>query len=199
VNPLTKSQISFSKDHKKVPLVTFGESNPMGESGEIIEYITKNVADSGKLNKSKFFSEDSDKWTEWSEKKLAVFLYPNITRSYEESWECFEYSADVPEWNLPERLVTRPVGSFFMSLANGKIKKKYNIVDERKELKECISEWTDAVGDKKFLHGEFVTMPDIMVYGVLRAIAGFTTFRELMAEDVKLKTWYDNVQAAVTK
>jgi hypothetical protein len=33
-------------------------------------------------------------------------------------------------------------------MANGKIKKKYNIVDERKDLEECLNTWTSALDGK---------------------------------------------------
>ena len=43
-----------------------------------------------------------------------------------------------------------------------------------------------------------MTLPDLMVYGVLRSISKFQTFREIMSENEVLKTWYDNVNAVTT-
>jgi glutathione S-transferase len=91
----------------------------------------------------------------------------------------------------------RVAGTAAMSLANGKIKKKYGIVDERKELLELLTVWTDALGNKPFLHGDKITLPDLQVYGVLRAIEGLTTFKFIMQENATLKAWYDRVQAKV--
>lgn len=133
---------------------------------------------------------------EWSEKKLAVMLYPNITRTLDESWECFGYTSSISSWSWPEQYLVRVLGAGFMSLANGKIKKKYGITDERKALKDCLAEWTAALGGKSFLHGESPTMPDLMVFGVLRSIAGFRTFNEIMEDEV-LREWYGRVETRV--
>ena len=54
-------------------------------------------------------------------------------------------------------------GTLAMTMANGKIKKKYGIVDERKELQLCLNDWVDALGDKQYLHGDKITLPDLMV------------------------------------
>jgi microsomal prostaglandin-E synthase 2 len=196
VNPLTKSQIKFSKEYKKVPLAVI-DNEVVAESKNIIDSIS---ALARKRNNSQlstsFLSEDTEKWSEWSEKRLAVMLYPNITRSMAESWECFGYTENVSEWSAPTRLFTRAVGTVFMAGANGKIKKKYGIVDERKELDIVLKEWTDSL-QGKYLHGNQVTMPDIMVYGVLNAINKFQTFNDIMADNERLRVWFDDVKSSM--
>jgi microsomal prostaglandin-E synthase 2 len=195
VNPLTKGEIKFSKDYRKVPIVVF-DGLQVNDSSPIIEHISDDVvkANSKMMKKhSGLFTQDTDKWGEWSEKRLAVYLYPNITRSMEESWECFEYTNNVKEWNPINRVGTRVAGTLAMTMANGKIKKKYNIVDERKELQLCLTEWVEAVGDKKYLHGEKITLPDLMVFGVLRSIEGLSTFVEIMQNNPRLHGWYERV------
>ena len=199
VNPLSKSEISFSKDYRKVPLVTFGDQQ-VNDSEPIIEHITGNLVATKAANDRGFFSKDSKKWSEWSEKRLAVMLYPNITRNMSESWECFSYTQDVLEWNPLARIGTRIAGAAAMTLANGKIKKKYNIVDEREELSVVLMEWVDAVNASKdgpFLHGSVVTLPDLMVFGVLRSIEGLSTWVEIMNENPQLRAWYDSVNKVV--
>jgi microsomal prostaglandin-E synthase 2 len=200
VNPLTKSEIDFpvTSPQKKVPIAIIN-GNKVEDSAKIIEVITE-MGNRGELPGfpgPEFFPSDTAEWNEWSEKKLAVMLYPNITRTLEESWECFEYAGKVPTWNAAQQLLVRVAGTAAMSLANGKIKKKYNIVDERKELKETVNVWCTALQGRKFLHGEKPTMPDIQVYGVLRSIQGLRTFNELMAENAVLKTWYHNVEKSM--
>ena len=104
---------------------------------------------------------------------------------------------NVETWNLPLRVATKTLGSFAMSFANGKIKKKYGIVDERQELKTCLLVWTDALKGKNFLHGDSITMPDILVFGVLRAIEGLQTFTFIMEENKALSDWYDRVKVKI--
>ncbi|KAJ1418574.1 glutathione S-transferase [Ochromonadaceae sp. CCMP2298] len=196
VNPLTKSEINFPVTTKKVPIVIL-DGKTFEDSSVIIEAITK-YSEAKQLKSfpgKSFFPADTEKWNEWSEKRLAVMLYPNITRSFEESWECFAYSANVGTWSALQRVIVRTIGPAAMSLANGRIKKKYGIVDERKELKAVLAEWCDALKGQKFLHGDKPTMPDVLVFGVLKSIQGLRTFEEIMQETPVLKIWYDNVDS----
>lgn len=199
VDPLTKSEIKkLNTVNKKVPIVII-KGQTVEDSSKIIEVITemgRNKEIEG-FPSEDFFPKDTEEWTVWSEKKLAVYLYPNISRNLEESWECFSYAENVPTWNFFQQKLVRVAGTAAMTAVNGKIKTKYHIVDERKELKETIQVWTDALKGQKFLHGDKVTMPDVMVFGVLKAIKGLRTFNEAMAENAVLKTWYDNVEAAI--
>lgn len=199
VNPLTKSEIKFQKEFTKVPVAILNGMT-MGESADIITKITEKIA-AGEFivqkPESGFYPSDTQEWSEWADKKLAVMLYPNITRTMSESWECFGYIDNVETWNLPLRIATKSLGSFAMSFANGKIKKKYGIVDERQELKTCLLVWTDALNGKNFLHGDTITMPDILVFGVLRAIEGLQTFNFIMEENKQLCAWYDRVKVKI--
>jgi microsomal prostaglandin-E synthase 2 len=51
---------------------------------------------------------------------------------------------------FPLQVANQWLGATAMWLAQGKIKKKYNITDERKALHECVERWTSAVGKKVF-------------------------------------------------
>jgi microsomal prostaglandin-E synthase 2 len=217
VDPLLKTELRFSKQYKKVPVVVLGDGELVTDSGVIIARITKELAphrlplvisshatggeQRGEVKNAgyNFFPPDTDYWVEWSEKKLAVMLYPNITRNLSESFECFGYVSEVDSWSAPHRFFIQTVGSAAMSLANGKIKKKYNIVNERQELKEVLNEWRTAVGTKDFLHdGDLPTLPDLVVHGVLRSIDTTATFREVMTDQV-IRTWYKKVSKHVAR
>lgn len=110
VDPLTKSEIAFSKDYKKVPIASIKGKQINGS-----EEIMKQLLDGSSVIKKKmdekklkaFFTDDSDKWNEWSEKKLAIMLYPNITRSYDDSFDALAYVADNPKWSYVHRLSIR--------------------------------------------------------------------------------------------
>lgn len=188
VNPLTKKEIKFS-NYKKVPIAVIG-GQTIKESSDIIEFLTKNLNVENSLP-SGFFSKDTQKWNEWSEKKLAVMLYPNITRSFGESWQCFGYTENVQTWSALERVSVRVLGSVAMFFVNDKIKKKYGIVREREELYSLLEEWTNAVDGKPFLHGESPSMPDVLVYGVISAVDGTQTHTDIMAQSKQLQAWYD--------
>ena len=201
VNPLTKSEIKFQKEITKVPVATLNGLT-IGESADIISKITEKLnAGEYLIEKplSSFYPADTKEWSDWADLKLAVMLYPNITRTMSESWECFGYIDDVKTWNMPTRAVTKALGTVAMSFANGKIKKKYGIVDERKELLICLQVWTNALAGKDYLHGDSITMPDILVFGVLRAIEGLQTFTFIMEENKELKAWYDRVKLKIPR
>jgi microsomal prostaglandin-E synthase 2 len=97
VNPLTKAELAFSANYKKVPVLVV-DGAQYNDSAAIINAVTQHFVDA--QSNSSFFPEDTDKWSEWSEKKLAVYLYPNITRSFSESYECFGYTSSVASWNV---------------------------------------------------------------------------------------------------
>ena len=84
VNPLTKGELKFSKDYKKVPIVVF-DGVQVNDSSPILNHITDNLVVKDVAMKAGLFTEDTEKWSEWSEKTLAVMLYPNITRSMQVS------------------------------------------------------------------------------------------------------------------
>lgn len=193
VNPVNKAEITFPVVSKKVPIAIV-DRQVVEDSKNIIDLISTSLVDgsSRDFNKTEFFI-DSEKWTEWSEKELAILLYPNITRSFSESKECFDYANDVESWTWIQKFFIQYIGAVGMVFANGKIKKKYNIVDERKELQQRIDVWLHAIKGKKFLHGDNVSLSDLVVFGVLKSISGLSTFNELMSKNQELKEWYGRV------
>ncbi|CAN0121869.1 unnamed protein product, partial [Heterosigma akashiwo] len=70
----------------------------------------------------------------WADRKLAVLLFPNITRSFAEARQAFAYIQDVPTFSTPQKIANVVLGSTAMWLAQGKLKKKYGIEDERQAL-----------------------------------------------------------------
>ena len=57
--------------------------------------------------------------------------------------------------------------------------------------------WSNALAGNKFLHGDTVSMPDLLVFGVLRSIRGLRTFEEIMERNPQLNNWYRAVEALV--
>ena len=68
--------------------------------------------------------DEQKKWMEWADRKLAVLLFPNITRSMTESMQAFSYIWDVPHFSTYDKILNRYGGAVAMRLAQGKIKKK---------------------------------------------------------------------------
>jgi len=191
VNPLSKAEISFSKDYRKVPIAML-DGEQVNDSTAIIAALA-----AGRLADRALEEPEAARWLSWVDTELAVLLFPNITRSFGESFEAFGYISEVPTFSAPSRAANRAVGGLAMWLANGKLKKKYNITDERKQLLDTVRVWTDAVGKGPFLQGDSLGLADVAVYGVLSSIRGLATYKELMDASPDLARWSAQVQAAV--
>jgi len=103
---------------------------------------------------------------------------------------------DVPGFSFVDKMANQWIGATAMWLAQGKIKKKYNITDERKALHECVARWTSAVGAQDFLGGSNPNLADLCVFGTLRSLEGFATHREILAE-TEVGPWYERMGTAV--
>jgi len=198
VNPISKAEIKFSKDYRKVPIAMVN-GEQVNDSSAIMASIVEELATArGEASLRESLSDpEVAKWLTWVDKELAVLLFPNITRSFGESHQAFSYISDVPSFSAGQKIANRFAGSLAMWLANGKLKKKYNITDERAQLLHTVKAWTDAVGAGPFLKGEALTMPDIAVYGVLSSIRGLTAHTWLMETAPALASWSSSVRSAI--
>ncbi|CAM9598355.1 unnamed protein product [Choristocarpus tenellus] len=180
VNPLTKKEISFSEDYKKVPIMRM-EGKFMRESSDIIQALLDRLRETGAMTDTEhasFCSPDAQRWAEWADKKLAVLLFPNITRNFSESYQAFSYIQDVKSFSFLDKVANQLIGSTAMWAAQSKIKKKYNIVDEREALFVALKDWTDALeGSGPFVGGQSPNLGDLCVFGCIKAIEGLDTHR----------------------
>ena len=124
VNPLTKRETkAWSGGYRKVPIaVLAGEQ--VNDSPVIASTLMDRMASAGVVSEAELASFRSPKaleWAEWSDKQLAVLLFPNITRSFGEAYEAFGYVMSVPHFSAVEKWSNQLVGSFFMWMAQGKI------------------------------------------------------------------------------
>ena len=98
MNPLTKKEIKFSQDYRKVPIVRMGGEH-FKDSPIIIGELIARLRDSGVMSDAehaKFCSADAEKWAEWADKQLAVLLFPNLTRNFSESYQVHPWR---PPWS----------------------------------------------------------------------------------------------------
>lgn len=194
VNPLSKAELkSAIENYKKVPVAMI-DGKQVPDSAAILSAIASSLDSdvAGELN-----SPEMVKWLEYADKELAVLLFPNITRSFSESFEAFGYISDVPTFSAGSKAANRLAGSVAMWLANGKLKKKYNITDERRQLLETVGRWTSAVGDGPFLKGASPSIADVAVYGVLSAIRGLAAHTELIESCPALAAWNTHMRTAL--
>ena len=131
VNPLTKAELKdFSKDYRKVPIATL-DGEQLNGSDLIVEKLLEHPAVASnlkaKLQKTSLeqFSkaDDSKKWLDFARDDLAALLYPNICRTWGDSYQAFTYVNDA-SFSPFQKFAIQNVGSLAMYFAASKIKRK---------------------------------------------------------------------------
>lgn len=200
VNALTKRETkAWSGGYRKVPIAMLG-GEQVNDSPVISTTLMDNIGAAGVVDAkqlAEFRSPKALEWAKWSDEKFAVLLFPNITRSFGESYQAFGYVMDVPHFSFVDKWSNQFIGSFFMWLAQGKIKKKYAIDDERMALQGGIDHWlSEGVGKGPFAGGQVPNFADVCVFGCLKAIDRTDAFREIMA-NTAIQPWYERMESAV--
>jgi microsomal prostaglandin-E synthase 2 len=200
VNPLTKGEVkAWSGGYRKVPIaVLSGEQ--VNDSPVIASTLMDRMGEAGLMTEKQlasFRSPSAMEWAKWSDEKLAVLLFPNITRSFAEAYQAFGYVMDVPHFSVVEKYSNQFVGAFFMWLAQGKIKKKYHIEDERAAVVSGINHWVEqGIAGASFAGGDAPNYADVCVFGCLKAIDRTDAWHEIMAETA-IAPWYERMRSAV--
>lgn len=192
VDPLRKKELSFSDSYKKVPIALIDGVQVNG-SGEVISHMHET------LGLQTASSEEDKRWLQWLDDKLIHLIAPNIYRTPTESLQTFEYIAEHGNFTTFQRSTIRYTGAAAMYFIGKKLKKKYDVNDAREEIHSAVREWTTAITKNggKFLGGDKPGMADLSIYGVLRAIETFDTFREIRERNSELGDWFDRTRLAV--
>ncbi|KAL0914019.1 hypothetical protein M5K25_017516 [Dendrobium thyrsiflorum] len=189
VNPFGKKEIKWS-DYKKVPiLVVDGEQ--LVESSDIIDKLNQRIHPEKTI-----LDEEESKWRRWVDEHLVHVLSPNIYRTISEALESFSYITSHGNFSFHERLTAKYAGAAVMYLVSKKLKKKYNITDERAALYEAAETWSTAIDGREFLGGSRPNLADLSVFGVLRPIRYLKAGRD-MVENTSIREWYQRMEAAV--
>ena len=190
VNPLTKAEIKFSTEHRKVPIAVFDDGSVIVESAAIVDELLKRSPPS-----EEFASPAARKWAAWATGELAPMVYPNITKTYGECRRALAYADEA--FGPVDAFLVKHVGALGMSLAHGKIKKKYNIEDERAALFDKLATWEARIGDRPFRGGDAMDLADVAVHGVLGAVAGLPARDDVVEAHPKIGAWLERVEAAL--
>lgn len=221
VNPTSKEEMkSLGKDFKSVPIAAFDEKEVMAESNAIFERILSDVDDSKIVH--------NEKWVKWADEKLAVLLFPNISRTYvtrrhsssrglsriavsltslskqthrfSDSLGAFRYVWDVPTFGLSAKIGNHLIGAFATwAFARPSVKRKYGITDEREALREALDVWGKEIESTRFGGGNDAPHTgDIAIFGCLRGIQNVPAFREIIEMNTHVSSWYDRMGGLVT-
>ena len=118
-----------SGDYKKVPIALI-DGKQVNGSDEIVTVLLDDPRVVGSLESKlkdmtldEFRSSPSAvKWSAFASEELAALLYPNICRTWGDSYGAFEYVNNVPTFSAFNKLSIRGIGSLAMYLAASKIK-----------------------------------------------------------------------------
>jgi len=210
VNPLTKAEIKpWKEQHKQVPIATIGDA-PVFESDTIIERLLEQASVkqslegklAGKMTLEKFRNgANVKKWVDFATDELAVLLYPNMCRTWGDSYNAFDYVHQTESFGPLQRIMIQNLGSLAMYMAASKIKKRRNIIDERKALDEVLVVLEKELERKSFLSG--TTQPDLgdlYVYGTLRAVRGLSVYDSLVKErGGAILDWCERMESQLAK
>ncbi|CAI5739575.1 unnamed protein product [Peronospora destructor] len=194
VNPVTKKETKEFTDYSKVPVVRIDDEVIVNSSA-----IISRLRDLGMSWKSQDTEvlEEEQEWCQWVDKQLIVLTPPNIYRTLPEALQAFDYCLTEGKFTPMERRVSKYVGAVVMYLIAKRSKKKYEIDDERRALYSALSNWVDAIGDKRpFLGGNEPNMADLSVFGVVRAMHGLDTYNDIMQE-TNIKPWFTRMTIKV--
>ena len=150
VNPLTKSELNFSLEYRKVPILGIVDVTPttpstiafkqLNGTDEILSHDYHPHLDND--NDDDFASSDSSiRWQEFAKSRLAPLLYPNICITLPDSFRAFNYVHDEnSKFSIIQRYSIQFIGSVAMYFAASKIKQKYKIDDVRIALDDALEE-----------------------------------------------------------
>ncbi len=223
VHPISKSQLKFSTRYKKVPVLV-ADGVQCNDSNEIIDSLTALLAREGRLRGapsgggvgeglfSAFVggrggrgaarepSETEARMRRWVDERFVRVVTVNIYETVGESFQTFDYiTTECESWGPVERHGARVVGAGLMYFIAKRMKTKYNLGESRAELFACCDEFDKALAGRRFLAGDKAPgNADLCVFGVLRAVVGTDSFREVMVHG-KMKPWFLAMEAAVGK
>ncbi|XP_060199855.1 uncharacterized protein LOC132628137 [Lycium barbarum] len=190
VNPISKKELKWS-DYKKVPVLMV-DGEQMVNSSDIIDKLFEKVRSTDSTSDA----DEESKWRKWVDDHLVHMLSPNIYRNTSEALESFDYITSHGNFSFTERITAKYAGAVAMYFVSKKLKKKYNITDERAALYEAAETWVDALKGRDFLGGSNPNLADLAVYGVLRPIRYLKSGKD-MVENTRIGDWYSRMESAV--
>ena len=217
VNPLTKSEIKGMKKNKngklKVPIIGLpsGREDQMVESDAIIDEFQRLLDEKpGKASKPWFGSskskQTSDKGVQdmqdlrkWVNNKFVHVITVNIYRNPEEALETFQYLTTNGNFSplMKESIKYSGAGIMYM-VSQYSIKKKRNLPgDERTHLYEQAEKWVKDLEGNDFHGGSKPDLADLSVFGVIRAVEGFQTFKDMMSKNTQMSEWWSRMEKEV--
>eukprot|EP00892_Ulva_mutabilis_P005151 jgi/Ulvmu1/3007/UM015_0047.1 len=201
VHPLMKSELKFSPDYKKVPIMITASGEQINDSNEIIQHIMGEL----KPGKKGWFgskstakgSDEQQKWQDWADDKLVKLVTVNIYRSWGEAYQAMDYVKYVQAFSALQQTLAYYSGGAVMYFIGAKLVPKYGLEgkDLREELRLAIDSFIEALGQRDFMGGNTPGLADLHVFGIIRAVSNTDTFQFVIHETKAFPWWQRMVEA----
>lgn len=203
VNPLTKAQLKFSQEYKKVPVLTI-DSIQLNDSTQIITTINNYIQQLKQQSNNNINSNSSEsEWRDWVDNSLLPLTAPNLYRNWSESLESFSYINEQSEFPKSTQLANKYIGAAVMYLLSKyKLKKKYSITDEREAIYRITNQqWINTgLNKQQYRGGSAPDLSDISAFGVYRSLMGFSTGKDLLNSNntsIEFINWYKRMESII--
>jgi microsomal prostaglandin-E synthase 2 len=212
VNPLTKSEISWSA-YRKVPIV-MANGVVLTDSSSIMDGLEVALAASSAprplgaargapLTPIGDGAPSEAAWRAWCDEVLIPHLTVNIYRNLGEALATFDY---LTQRNFPSYSAApvKWVGAVAMLAVARARRAKLGLAgggDERAALVRVLDDFAAAVAagaaGGPFLGGAAPNLADVSAFGALRAIKGLATHAEALQASPRARAWYEAMEARV--
>lgn len=177
VHPITKKEIAFSKEYKKVPIFIDQNGVKVTDSNAIMRHIDQKYGE-----QSLFAKEHDSSQAALLERERALFelseqivfaLPPVIYKTLSSSWNAFSYITEVSHFSWWEKWYVRLFGSFVMYFVAKKKAKARGITQPQEHLQKLLEELEQFLCKHPM---EKVTAGDLAAWGILRSSAALPCF-----------------------
>lgn len=101
--------------------------HPKVSSSLEAKWLSMNGDNGAIMTMDKFMnSKEAIQWSLFAKEELAPVLYPNICRTFVDSYDAFSYVQNVNSFSWMQKALVQNIGSFAMYIAASKIKGNFS-------------------------------------------------------------------------
>jgi len=211
VNPVTKAQLKshpdVAKGYSKVPIAIAqfveadgraGQPTQLNDSMAIMQALSSRIGGLPAPMPEAGAGGDVATEVAWAYDRLVGLLPANIYSTVEQSFEVFKYVDEEASFGALERASLRYGAPALMYVVGGRIaaKRTGGRHNARAVLLEELDGWITrcASTEGAFRFGAKASPADAVVFGMLRAMTGMQTLRDVLAARPALSEWFSAME-----
>ncbi|GAB5365654.1 hypothetical protein AAMO2058_001076500 [Amorphochlora amoebiformis] len=196
VNPISKEEISFSKDYKKVPIANVADDEIRG-SDSIILRLHEEWEPYNKIAKGMEKGEFQD-WVSFVDETLARPLFRATSLTWEDALKYTSYVREMESYPGYVRWFHHMVATAFTRVGSNRVAKKFKITNPDTDINNAINRFLDKCDENSgpFHGGTLPSLADVLVFGTLRSVGKFKAVQTLLERNERAKAWYSSMEEA---